>query len=101
MAGARKTATKPVPRNRMGSLLDEFMAWMRMRNTAEYTQYHRRACVARFIRWAIERGIEDPMEVTRLILEKAISGISTTTSKKSFQREFLAAYNHPHGVAGA
>ena len=83
MARARKTATNPVPRNRMGSLLDEFIAWMRMRNTAEYTQYHRSACVARFIRWAIERGIEDPMEVTRLILEKAISGISTTTSPRS------------------
>jgi integrase/recombinase XerD len=24
--------------------------------------------VARFIRWAVERGIEDPIEVTRLIL---------------------------------
>ena len=69
MARAKKTASKPVPQNRMGSLLDEFMAWMRVRNTAEYTQYHRRACVARFVRWASERGIADPMEVTRPILE--------------------------------
>src|SRR5215469_6907027 len=69
MARAKRTASKPVPENRMGTLLEEFMAWMRVRNTAEYTQYHRRACVARFIRWASERGIADPMEVTRPILE--------------------------------
>ena len=69
MRRARKTATTPVPWNRMGSLLDEFLAWMRMRNTAEYTQDHRRAYVARLVRCGFERGIEDPMEVTRLILE--------------------------------
>jgi integrase/recombinase XerD len=50
-------------------LLEEFLAWMRIRNTAEYMQYHRRACVARFIRWATEQGIDDPMKVTRPILE--------------------------------
>ena len=60
---------QPVPRNRMGSLIDEFIAWMRVRNTAEYTQHNRRACVAQFVCWANERGIEDPMEVTRPVLE--------------------------------
>lgn len=69
MARAKRTPAKPVPENRMGTLLEEFLAWMRVRNTAEYTQYHRRACVARFIRWASECGIADPMEVTRPILE--------------------------------
>jgi integrase/recombinase XerD len=53
----------------MGSLIEEFIAWMRVRNTAEYTQYNRRACVAQFVRWAAERGLEDPMEVTRPVLE--------------------------------
>ena len=60
---------QPVPRNRMGSLIEEFIAWMRVRNTAEYTQHNRRACLAQFVRWANERGIEDPMEVTRPVLE--------------------------------
>ena len=36
---------------------------------AEYTQHNRRACLAQFVRWANERGIEDPMEVTRPVLE--------------------------------
>jgi integrase/recombinase XerD len=69
MAQAKRRASKPVPENRMGTLLGEFLAWMRVRNTAEYTQYHRRACVARFIRWASELGIADPVEVTRPTLE--------------------------------
>lgn len=69
MARAKRTVSKPVPQNRMGDLLEEFLAWMRVSNASEYTLYHRRACIARFIRWAEERGIEDPMEVTRPILE--------------------------------
>jgi integrase/recombinase XerD len=69
MARAKKRASKPLPENLMGALLEEFLAWMRIRNTADYTQYHRRACVARFIRWATEQGIDDPMKVTRPILE--------------------------------
>src|SRR5690348_16373788 len=69
MARAKRTASKPVPENRMGTLLEEFLAWMRIRNTAEYTQYHRRACVGRFIRWASESGVADPREVTRPLLE--------------------------------
>ncbi len=69
MARNRTNKPQPVPRNRMGSLIDEFIAWMRVRNTAEYTQHNRRACLAQFVRWATERGIEDPMEVTRPVLE--------------------------------
>ncbi len=67
---AQKKASKPVPRNRLGDLLEEFLAWMRVGNASEYTLYHRRACIARFVRWAEERGIEDPMEMTRPVLER-------------------------------
>jgi integrase/recombinase XerD len=52
-----------------GHSLGEFLAWMKVRNTAEYTRHHRRACVARFIRWAGDCGLTDPKEVTRSILE--------------------------------
>ena len=69
MARNRTIKPQPMPRNRMGSLIEEFIAWMRVRNTAEYTQHNRRACLAQFVRWANERGIEDPMEVTRPVLE--------------------------------
>lgn len=69
MARAKRRVSKPLPGNRMGTFLEEFLGWMRMRNTAAYTQYHRRACVARFIRWASGQGIDDPINVTRPILE--------------------------------
>jgi len=69
MARAKKLSSKPLPANRMAALLDEFIEWMRVSNAAAYTVYHRRACIARFIRWAYEHGLEDPMEVTRPVLQ--------------------------------
>jgi len=69
MARAKRIKTKPLPANRMAALLDEFIEWMRVCNAAEYTIYHRRACIARFIRWAYDHGSEDPIEVTRPVLQ--------------------------------
>jgi integrase/recombinase XerD len=69
MARAKKLSSKPLPANRMAALLDEFIEWMQVANAAGYTVYHRRACIARFIRWAYEHGLEDPMEVTRPVLQ--------------------------------
>ena len=69
MARNRTNKPQPVPRNRMGSLIEEFVAWMRVRNFSFYTQNCRRSYLIRFARWANERGIEDPMEVTRPVLE--------------------------------
>jgi integrase/recombinase XerD len=42
---------------------------MHVSNAAAYTIYHRRASIAMFIRWAHEHGVEDPMEVTRPVLQ--------------------------------
>jgi integrase/recombinase XerD len=69
MARNRTNKPQPVPRNRMGSLIEEFVGWMRVRNVSFYTQNCRRSCLVQFVRWANERGIEDPMEVTRPVLE--------------------------------
>jgi integrase/recombinase XerD len=69
MARAKKLPSKPLPANRMTALLEEFIEWMHVSNAAAYTVYHRRACIAGFIRWAYEHGIEDPMEVTRPVLQ--------------------------------
>ena len=68
MARAKKLQSKPLPSNQMTALLTEFIEWMHISNAAEYTVYHRRACIARFIRWAYEHGIADPIEVTRPVL---------------------------------
>jgi integrase/recombinase XerD len=69
MARAKKLQTRPLPGNRMASLLGEFIEWMHVSNAAAYTVYHRRASIAMFIRWAYEHGMEDPMEVTRPVLQ--------------------------------
>jgi integrase/recombinase XerD len=69
MARTKRAQPKALPANRMGHLLDEFIEWMRIGNAAEYTLYHRRACIRQFVEWATERGLEDPMEVTRPVLQ--------------------------------
>ena len=43
MARAKHLQTKPLPGNRMASLLSEFIEWMHVSNSAAYTVYHRRA----------------------------------------------------------
>jgi len=68
MARAKNIHSKPLPSNQMAALLTEFIEWMHVSNAAEYTVYHRRTCIARFIRWAYEHGIADPIEVTRPVL---------------------------------
>jgi len=79
----------------MAALLDEFIEWMRVSNAAAYTVYHRRACIAGFIRWAYEHGIEDPMEVTRRCC-KTTSGISTTIAEERRAADVPHAVQ-PHG----
>jgi chromosome condensin MukBEF complex kleisin-like MukF subunit len=85
MARNRTNKPQPVPRNRMGSLIEEFVAWMRVRNFSFYTQNCRRSYLVRFARWANERGIEDPMEVTRPCW-RAISVRCTTTGRRTESR---------------
>jgi integrase/recombinase XerD len=69
MARNKKLQSKPLPDNRMTALLEEFIEWMQMGNASVYTIHNRRASIAWFIRWAYERGIEDPVEVTRPVLQ--------------------------------
>jgi len=83
MARPKTPVSKPVPQNRMGILLEDFIAWMQLGNAAHYTLYHRRACIARFIRWATDWGMADPLEITRPILER-------------YQR-YLYSYRRPNG----
>jgi len=69
MARTRSNKPQPLTENRMGSLIEEFVSWMRVRNIAPETIDTRRSPLAQFARWASERGLEDPIEVTRPMLE--------------------------------
>lgn len=65
----KKRTPKPEPRTVLRRLLAEHLEWMQVKNYSEDTVDHARWSIADFIRWAEQRGLEHPMEVTRPILE--------------------------------
>ena len=70
---ARVKRSRPVkampPRTPLRQALDAHLEWMSATNFSSDTVTHRRDSVGLFIAWAEERGIEDPMEITRPILQ--------------------------------
>jgi integrase/recombinase XerD len=67
----------------MIALMEQFFEWLRMRNYAEWTVRTRRSDLIRFINWCAARGIAQPTEVTKPIIER-------------FQR-FLFHFRRPNG----
>lgn len=54
----------------MGVLVRDFVEWMRSRNYSEATVVNRVAYLRRFANWCAERGLVQPREVTKPILER-------------------------------
>ncbi len=69
MARVVKHKAQPEPRTPLGRLLKEHLEWLLVKNYSEDTAEHARWSIGDFVRWAEQRGIEHPMEVTRPILE--------------------------------
>jgi integrase/recombinase XerD len=69
MALVIKRKRKPEPHTPLGRLLEEHLEWLLVKNYSEDTAEHARYSIGDFVRWAEQRGIEHPMEVTRPILE--------------------------------
>ena len=61
---------KPLPDDRMHALLEEHLVWMLAQNYSEDTVVTRRTTIGYFIDWCRERGLEEPAEITRPILER-------------------------------
>ena len=53
----------------MADHLDAHLDWMRLRNLSGHTVANRRRTLVAFMRWAQERGLEHPGQITRSILE--------------------------------
>jgi len=49
---------------------EEYLAWMQAQNFSEDTVNTRRACIGYFLDWCRERALENPVEITRPILER-------------------------------
>ena len=63
----RKAQTAPA--TPLASLLEKHLEDLRVRNYSEYTVKNRRVHIGFFLDWANERGITEPVEVTRTVLE--------------------------------
>jgi integrase/recombinase XerD len=69
MARVIKHRPRPEPHTMLRRLMEEHIEWLLVQNYSEDTGEHARWSILDFIRWAEQRGIQHPMEVTRPILE--------------------------------
>ena len=64
-----RKAVEP-PKTPLAALLEKHLEDLRLKNYSEYTIKGRRVHIHFFLDWAFERGITEPVEVTRTILER-------------------------------
>src|SRR5437867_6372966 len=67
--GRRNRKPQPDPETPLEALLEKHLADLQVRNYSEYTIKNRRVHIGFFLAWCRERGITDPIEVTRTVLE--------------------------------
>ncbi len=65
MARHRRSKPPAVPQTALEQLLEKHLDDIRMKNYSEYTIRSRRIHIGFFLRWSAERGITEPVEVTR------------------------------------
>jgi integrase/recombinase XerD len=65
----RKRKPPEPPATPLAALLEKHLEDLRVRNYSEYTLKGRRVHIGFFLDWAFERGITEPVEVTRTVLE--------------------------------
>jgi integrase/recombinase XerD len=66
----RRPRPDPLAHNRLLRYMDEHFEWMRVTGYSLDTIRARRVCLRKFIAWADERGLSDPREITRPMLER-------------------------------
>jgi integrase/recombinase XerD len=71
MARVRKQRKpRPAPTTPLQVLLDEHLEKLALKNYTEDTLKVRRVHVEMFLKWAAERGLTEPIEITRPVLER-------------------------------
>lgn len=66
----RAAEADPLGHNRLVRYMEEHFEWMLMTGYSADTVRARRQAIRRFIAWADERGLSDPREITRPMLER-------------------------------
>ena len=65
-----KYPTEPQNPHGMETLLERFCQSLEVRNYSEDSVIERRQCIGYFIAWAVARGLNQPCEITKPILER-------------------------------
>ncbi len=65
----KKRKPAPPPASFLAALLEKHLEDLRLKNYSEYTVKGRRVHIGSFLDWCAERGISEPVEVTRTVLE--------------------------------
>jgi integrase/recombinase XerD len=68
--GRKKRASQLVPTNPLEAMLAEYLNWTQIRNYSEATVRNRRVHIGFFLHWCVERGLQEPVEITRPVLER-------------------------------
>ncbi len=66
----RKRKSPEPPATPLALLLEKHLEDLRLKNYSEYTVKNRRVHIGMFLVWAVGRGISEPVEVTRTVLER-------------------------------
>jgi integrase/recombinase XerD len=70
MARIEKRKPQALPQTPLEVLMHEHLNALRVKNYSEYTVGGRQFAITFFIQWAQERGLSEPLEITRPILER-------------------------------
>jgi integrase/recombinase XerD len=70
MARVQKRKTQAPPATPLELMQQEFLKALQVKNFSDYTVRSRRVAIRYFIQWAQERGLSEPLEITRPVLER-------------------------------
>jgi|SRR5271157_2470980 len=65
-----KKKPQPVPKTPLEAFLLEYLNWMQVKNYSPYTTRNRRIHLQFFLTWCGDRGLAEPSEITRPVLER-------------------------------
>jgi integrase/recombinase XerD len=66
----KKRSVAKSPANPLQALLAEYLSWTEIKNYSEATARNRRLQIEAFLAWCAERGLAEPTEITRPVLER-------------------------------
>ena len=82
------------PGTQLDLMLQEHLKSLLVRNYSEHTVKSRRVFIERFIRWCEQRGVTEPLEVTRSILESYQRYLFYYRQKNGKPLTFISQHTH-------